>query len=527
MNKTVSINISGQYFHIDENAYQKLRNYLSAIKKSLQNSQGEDEIMADIESRIAELFSEKIQNNQQVISIEDVDDMIAILGQPEDFKIDQDIFGQEGTASASETQKRQLFRDIDNAYIGGVSSGLGHYFGTDPLWIRLIWILLVFIGGGGVIIYLLLWVLIPAASTTAEKLAMLGKPITINTIEELVKDGFDNVKETIDRVSDKVKDGAYDDFGSKIQSSSRSFFSALGSFIKFLMKSIFKLTGLFIVFTAGILCIEFFISLITIGIVDVFHFPGIDMIDLVNSSGLPIWFISVLVITTTTIPLLFLLLLGLKILNYKSSRIGTFTKAILFGIWMVSIIILLAFGIKQTADFSRNATVIEDIPLQIVKNDTVYIEMRNNSLYSRRINYYNDLKIVYDQNDQKLIYGSNIKLKIKDTKEVTARLHIEKRASADSYRKAERRAENINYGYDIQGQQLLLDSYFTSELQHKIRGQNIEVTLFLPVDSYLYLDKNAYTFIRNSYDRDNLIKRGLVEHLLKMEDNTLLCTDCQ
>jgi hypothetical protein len=145
MNKTVSINISGQYFHIDENAYQKLRNYLSAIKKSLQDSQGEDEIMADIESRIAELFSEKIQNNQQVISIEDVDDMIAILGQPEDFKIDQDIFGQEGTASASETQKRQLFRDIDNAYIGGVSSGLGHYFGTDPLWIRLIWILLVFI----------------------------------------------------------------------------------------------------------------------------------------------------------------------------------------------------------------------------------------------------------------------------------------------------------------------------------------------------------------------------------------------
>ena len=128
MNKTVSINLAGIFFHIDEDAYQNLKNYFKAIKKSLQNSEGESEIIADIEGRVAELFSERIKSSQHVILNKEVDEIVSIMGQPEDYKIDEDLFEEAQEKEKSDSQKRRLFRDPDAAYVGGVSAGLGHYF---------------------------------------------------------------------------------------------------------------------------------------------------------------------------------------------------------------------------------------------------------------------------------------------------------------------------------------------------------------------------------------------------------------
>ena len=95
MNKTVNINLAGIFFHIDEDAYLKLSRYLEAIKRSFTDSQGRSEIIADIEARIAELFSERIQNQKQVVGLKLVDDVIAIMGQPEDYLVDDEIFEDE------------------------------------------------------------------------------------------------------------------------------------------------------------------------------------------------------------------------------------------------------------------------------------------------------------------------------------------------------------------------------------------------------------------------------------------------
>ena len=92
MNKTVNINLAGIFFHIDEDAYLKLQRYLEAIKRSFTDSQGRSEIIADIESRIAELFSERVQHDKQVIRLKEVDEIIAIMGQPEDYLVDDEIF---------------------------------------------------------------------------------------------------------------------------------------------------------------------------------------------------------------------------------------------------------------------------------------------------------------------------------------------------------------------------------------------------------------------------------------------------
>ena len=128
MNKTVNMNLGGFFFHIDEDAYQKLNRYFDAIKRSLSND-GREEIMNDIESRISELFSEKLNADKQVLGIKDVDDVIAIMGQPEDYKIeDNDRQETNYNNYASTGKSKKLYRDTEHGILGGVSSGLGHYF---------------------------------------------------------------------------------------------------------------------------------------------------------------------------------------------------------------------------------------------------------------------------------------------------------------------------------------------------------------------------------------------------------------
>lgn len=182
MNKTVNINLASTFFHTDESAYAKLKAYLKKLEDGFKNTVGKEEILKDIEARIAELFQEIKTNSDYVISEADVEKIIAVLGQPEDF------LSEEEEEEVEKTIHKKLFRDPDDNYIGGVASGLGHYFGIDTSWIRLIWLLLaVFSGGTFILIYLLFWVLVPVAKTTAYKLRMKGKPINVSNIEKKLK----------------------------------------------------------------------------------------------------------------------------------------------------------------------------------------------------------------------------------------------------------------------------------------------------------------------------------------------------
>ena len=191
MNKTVNINLAGTFFHIDEDAYLKLQRYLEAIKRSFTDSQGRSEIISDIEARIAELFAERIQNEKQVVGVKLVDEVITIMGQPEDYLVDDEIFEDEPQPRQRHSSKpsKKLYRDTDNSYIGGVAAGLSHYFGIESIWLRLIWLFLA-IGSGGtfILIYLIFWALVPEASTTAEKLTMTGDAVNISNIEKKIKD---------------------------------------------------------------------------------------------------------------------------------------------------------------------------------------------------------------------------------------------------------------------------------------------------------------------------------------------------
>ena len=182
MNKTVNINLGGMFFHIDEDAYQKLTRYFDAIKRSLNNSSGQDEIIKDIEMRVSELLNEKQKSDKHVVALKDVDEVIAVMGQPEDYIIeDENTSNQQSyNFNSTSTRSRKLYRDKDKGMLGGVASGLGYYFGIETVWIRVVLLLLVFAGfGTGIIAYIILWVVTPEAITTSEKLEMTGEPVNI------------------------------------------------------------------------------------------------------------------------------------------------------------------------------------------------------------------------------------------------------------------------------------------------------------------------------------------------------------
>ncbi len=526
MNKTVNINLAGIFFHIDENAYSKLQRYLEAIKRSFTDSQGRSEIILDIEARIAELFNERIKDENQVISIKEVEEVVTIMGQPEDYIVDEEIFEDEPQPSQSRKSRRRLFRDTENAYIGGVSSGLSHYFDIDTLWIRLAWVLLFIFGGTGILIYILLWILMPSAQTTADKLSMSGKPVNITNIEQKVKEGFGNVKDSLDEVVDKVKNKDYNKTGDKIQSTSRSFFDALGNIFLFCFTIFAKFFGIILMIVGASTLIGLVIGLLSLGVADIFHFPGVDLANVVTSTNLPIWLISVLTLFAVGIPFFYIFILGLKILVNNIKSLGKIANFTLLGVWLVSIITLLIFTAREVTEFAREASVAEKKEINIAANDTLYVKMTGNEMYSNYLHRDYDFEITYDENDKKIIYSSNVRLIFRSTKDSLASVRIERSARGNNYQSAKERAGNIEYDYIFSDNELVLDAYFLTNAENKFRDQEVEVTLYLPEGSIVNTNDNTYSFHSNYSHFRDILDNGLEEHYLKVIDDDVICLDC-
>jgi|APHig6443718053_1056840.scaffolds.fasta_scaffold123079_1 phage shock protein PspC (stress-responsive transcriptional regulator) len=188
MKVTVNINLGGYAFHIDEDAYERLRQYLKNIERELSGENGSAEIISDIEVRIAELFKSRLNNYKQVINTKDVEEVMAVMGSPEV------ISGGEPAEPAPGRSSHRMYRDPDRRIFGGVCSGLAAYLNWDTLLVRILFALLIFAGGVGAGLYLVLWIVVPEAKTTAQKLEMRGDPVTVENIKESVKNEFETVK---------------------------------------------------------------------------------------------------------------------------------------------------------------------------------------------------------------------------------------------------------------------------------------------------------------------------------------------
>ncbi|CAH8293700.1 phage shock protein C (PspC) family protein [Mariniflexile fucanivorans] len=538
MNKTVNINLAGTFFHIDEDAYLKLQRYLEAIKRSFTDSQGRNEIIADIEARIAELFNERVQNDRQVIRIKEVDEVISIMGQPEDYLVDDEIFEDEPQMAyeRKSSVSKKLFRDTDNSYIGGVASGLGHYLGIDTIWIRLLWVLLIFGMGTGILLYILLWILVPEAKTTAEKIIMTGEPVNISNIEKKIKDGFDTVSETVSGVAKNVSDSVsgaaknvqdaakradFQKQGNKIKSSSKTFFDTIADIIMFFFKVIAKFIGIILIMVGAIALISLIISWFSVGIADIVHIPGMDFVQIAITDNAPMWLASLLVFFAIGIPFFFLFYLGLKILITNLKSIGNIAKFTLLGLWLFSIIALIVIGLREASEHAFNEHVIEKQELYITTNDTLNIRMAENNLVRNRYSRHDSFKIANNENGDKTIYSSDISITVKSTTDSLASISIEKSADGRDYEKAMARAKNINYIYTFKGNQLYLDTYLSTLSKNKFSDQEVEIVLYLPVGSHVKFNNNTNNYL--SYGMPS----NYANHYLKVTEEGVTCDSCE
>ena len=193
MKKTLTVNLGGTVFHIDEDAYRLLDNYLSNLKIHFRKEAGADEIIDDIERRISELFAEKRTAGSQVITITDVEEVIARMGKPEDMEAENDSEPSVGNATRT-TIHRRLYRNPDDKLLGGVISGMAAYLGWDVTLLRLLLLVVLICGVGTLIpVYIVCWLVIPEARTAAEKLSMRGEAVTVENIGKTVTDGFEKV----------------------------------------------------------------------------------------------------------------------------------------------------------------------------------------------------------------------------------------------------------------------------------------------------------------------------------------------
>jgi Putative stress-responsive transcriptional regulator len=194
MKITLSVNLGGYSFNIDEDAYGELRRYLKNLELHFAGEESSSEILSDIESRIAELFRTKLTSYKQVITMNDVNNVISVLGTPEDISDNNRTSAKDKFSSPG---YHRMYRDPDHRMIGGVCAGMGAYWNMDPWIVRLIFIVVTMLGGLGVLIYLILYIVLPEARTTAQKIEMKGEPVNIHNIKDSVKKEFDIVRKNM------------------------------------------------------------------------------------------------------------------------------------------------------------------------------------------------------------------------------------------------------------------------------------------------------------------------------------------
>ena len=180
-------------YHIDEDAFTRLKAFLAALEQKMKNEPNRKEILTDIEARIAELLSEKINNQRQVVIYSDIDFIIETIGDP-DIIFDESTDHSSSFSYNRSRKYRRMYRDPDNQVIAGVCSGLAAYWNLDPTIMRIAFVAFTILGGSGLIVYIILLIVMPEAQTTAQKLEMRGKAVTIESIKNFFTDEFNNVK---------------------------------------------------------------------------------------------------------------------------------------------------------------------------------------------------------------------------------------------------------------------------------------------------------------------------------------------
>jgi len=519
MKETIKINLSQRLFDLDADAYDLLKQYLDDLKRIFEKSPEEaEEILHDIEQRMADLLEEKLDSSKQVVTKKDIEDIIQKLGTAEDFARENaesesgndDPLNDEYVHSGSSFHRahRRFYRDLENNIIGGVCSGLGAYFNIDPVWIRVTLLLLFFLKGFGLLIYLILWAVVPAARTTAQKLQMKGRPVTVENIHDSVKREFNKVKDNFSRYSESE---GY----KRTQNTIADIFRGIGNIFMLILKIVLTLIGVGIIIAGVFLIIALVSSLAGGALFHGFqwHFPLTWHFPHINVENITLFTVALLLVVL--IPVIAILIGITKVIFGVRSR-NHVLAAFAWTFWALSLVFILITIFTGNALFSYQSGYINEKEINLPENKVLYIELDPNRQRLRNTAHYSVFgrEIIHDKFYDKCYLKPLINLQNSDRDEMY--IMVEYRTIFPDF--DEDYSAEIDYYWELDDSLLLLNEYFAVDEDDIWKGPVVNITLFFPEGQKFQISRNMKKMIDKSQEQ-NILYDDLYDRKLQLRDH--------
>jgi len=536
MNKVLNINLGGYAFTIDDDAFEYLSVYLDSVRKRFSESEGRDEIVGDIEARLGELITTDLRS-RTIVMLPDVEAAVQIMGKPEEFEGVSDggpapktgsSKSSSGTgkttANSSIKTGKRFFRDEEDKVVSGVCSGLAAYVGIqDPVWVRLSFVLLTFISAGFWIPgYLILSWVVPAAKTAADRLAMRGEPINVDSIAQEIETSFNRLGNQIN------------EFGERINTSSRrgagreafaTVMSALGQVFSMMV----KMVGKFGVFIGIIVALALFLGLAAswvggvVGLVTAA--PYISYFSPFSNAGNWLGFSNGFFLLG--IPIAGLVLTFSRVL-FKT-RTPRWLGAGLTAFWIVNLFSAITLGAFGAKDFRHGSTITQTIDLSNINSDTLRItaaDMTNENGENLQIDG-NGLSLEEDRLDFKGMVDVRVR-RSENGRFVCAQAITARGATAVE---ASDNAAQTNFNVGVSGSTLRIPSGYSIPKGQKWRVQKVKINLEVPNGKCVIFDESIYGRAAADvelYADEN--GRNYISHrpgkVFRMTEDGLVCLDC-
>jgi len=475
MNKTININIAGSVFQIDDDAFEKLRNYLQAVNLRFRQIPDGHEALDDFEARVAEIFLSK-KGVTGIITRAEIDEMIEIMGKPED--IDDGFY--DDTATGFSATQRRLYRNPDDRIIAGVAGGIGAYLNFDPVWIRLAFIVTSLVWGFGFFVYIALWIALPPANDEVR-------------MKELYGSNWRNRK-----LSGTQPRGTKE--AHAVGGALNEIFKAIGTFFRI----IFRVVLIFIGSMLTLMGFSFIVLMVAIlffnvgpwlpGSMGIENVNFTDMLPLVISSVTVPW-VKILSILVIALPLAGMVYWGTKLIFRFRAKDGIVSIAALV-LWVISSFALTMILVNQGISFADSGKHVERVYLA-PENDSLTLTLRRElspSEYDKVIPVPSDINMIFYTTEAGKIYGTP-EVNIFTTESDSLYVEVRRSSQGPSRRIAAEKAEMIEFNYAVRNDSLLVDSYFGLPGTTRWAGSFLNVNIFMPEGSKIYVDKNIAPLI--------------------------------
>jgi|LakMenEpi03Aug12_release.lakeMendotaPanAssembly.Ray.scaffolds.fasta_scaffold32061_3 phage shock protein PspC (stress-responsive transcriptional regulator) len=514
MKKTLTANISGTVFHIEEDAYELMNRYLANIRGKFTGSAGADEIISDIESRIAELFTERLVG-RNVVTLHDVEHVISVMGQPEDY------LGDEGTQEAGTgagagagsgstftgPRTRRLYRHPGDLWVAGVFGGIGAYFNIDALWLRIAFILFVILGvGSPILIYLILWALIPMADTPAERLMMEGEPVTVDNLKRAFDEGASRFKQRAERMAHEAEEvgrrwsasgsGARHRASANVEHIARRGATLVG-----------KLIGTVLLFLGTVFTLVLLSALITGGSITLDAFGGGNDLHefsaaLFETPQQGFWAVTSAMLLLL-IPAIGVFLGGLRLAT--DIRTPQWLGWTLSAAWLISLVAVLMIVPRLVNDFSRTRSNIHAEAFVQPVGQTLTLNLlgvMNEEERTKRWSWgWNN---GFNADLDGFVVGDSmsldeVRVDVETSPDTLFHLLSERSAQGRNSKPALIRAEHITHRIVQHGDTVLVAPYLHAPLADKYRAQRLRLVLQVPTGRAVHFTK-AMGFLLDDVD---------------------------